>query len=190
MPYIKIVIIGQSSVGKTCIAVRACGGDFNESTAPTIGAASLCFKIKNSQGKEFETSIWDTAGQEKYRSLTPMYFNGASVVIYVYDITNELTLKALTEWDTLLEEKSPEDVVKVVVANKIDLNDQRKVSKSSGQEFMKEIGAARFFEVSAKTGEGIKEMFQEIVDIPEIPIIETDEDLLQEKMGSKSGTCC
>lgn len=193
MPRIKVVVIGQTTVGKSCISIRAAGGGFDETASPTIGAASLNFNLKNSLGTNIETCVWDTAGQEKYRSLTPMYFTGASVAIFVYDITNNSSFSALSEWDTLLVQKSPASVLKVVAGNKIDLEEQREVDRNSVEEFAKQIGAVKTYEVSAKTGEGITEMFQQLVDLPNIHYEDTEEEQLLALQGGPIETkkkCC
>lgn len=194
MPRAKVIIIGQSTVGKSCLALRAKNDEFSENVAPTIGAASLNFTVKNKNGKDIEFSIWDTAGQEKYRSLAPMYFTGAACAIMVYDITNELSFKTLNEFESLLAQKAPANCIRVVVGNKIDLADSREVDSNKATDYTLSIGAVKLFEVSAKTGEGVKEIFQYIADLPELPVEATEDDDFVELQNNSSTTqkksCC
>lgn len=176
MPRAKIIIIGQSTVGKSCIALRAKNDEFNENVAPTIGAASLNLTMKNNAGQDIEFNIWDTAGQEKYRSLVPMYFSEAACAFLVYDITNEVSFNVLNEFDSLLAQKTPPNIIKLVIGNKIDLAENREVDKNKAANYTKDIGAIKYFEVSAKTGEGIKDIFEYLANLPELPIEKTEED--------------
>jgi small GTP-binding protein len=119
-------------------------------------------------GKETAVTfnIWDTAGQEKYRSLTPMYFAGAHVAILVFDISQKETLPALREFFNLLQQRAPQDCLYVLVGNKADLVDKRQVSAEAADEFRMQIGADYYFETSALSGAGTSGMFETIVAVP------------------------
>ncbi|OHT11769.1 small GTP-binding protein [Tritrichomonas foetus] len=154
----KIVLIGDTNVGKTCIVKRATIGSFDEDSMPTLGA-SYTSKLIPVDDKEIRLQIWDTAGQERYRGMTPMYYRGAHAALIIYSITDESTFLEVDSWLTSLKDNASQNVMLFLAGNKIDNDDQRQVSPESGQAKATEIGAY-FFEVSAKTGNGVEEMFQ------------------------------
>jgi len=157
----KIVLLGDTGVGKTSIALRFTQDTFQTRTNPTIGAS---FLMKNMQIDEtkIKLQIWDTAGQERFRSLAPMYYRGASAALLVYDLTSAQSFGKVKEWVNELRLNVPEDIIMVVVGNKVDrAESHRQLQSEVGQEYAKSVGAA-FAEVSAKTKQGIDEVFQDI----------------------------
>ena len=126
--HFKLVLLGDTAVGKSCIVVRFVRKEFFEFQEPTIGAAFLTQTITlDSTQVKFE--IWDTAGQERYRSLAPMYYRGAAAAIVVYDVTNPASFDGAKSWVRELQRRGDPNVVIALAANKADLEDKRKVSK-------------------------------------------------------------
>ena len=163
VPGCKVVLLGDSGVGKTCIISRYISGTFDENSATTNGA-SYCSKNVNYEklGKNLLLDIWDTAGQEKYKALTKFFYKDAAVCILVYDITRKETFDNLkTFWYTQLKENSGSNVVLGVAGNKCDLYESEDVKESEARQFAEEIGA--IFELtSAQNNTGINELFFEV----------------------------
>jgi Ras-related protein Rab-5C len=153
----KLVLVGNTCVGKTCIARMATTGSFSEDTSPTLGA-SYVSKLVHLGNNEVHIQIWDTAGQERYRGMTPMYFRGAHAAVASYSITDEDSFTQLDSWILSVRENSGTDTMLFIVGNKCDLEDQRTVTTERGQAKATEAEAV-FFEVSAKTGDRIDELF-------------------------------
>jgi len=155
----KVVFLGDTSVGKSCLAVRFVRNDFFQFQEPTIGAAFLAKNITlNDTRYKFE--IWDTAGQERYRSLAPMYYRGAKGAVVVYDITSEDTFKGAKSWIKELKTKTKNCVV-LLVGNKVDLIENRKVDIDMVEDFVKNHHLL-YLETSAKTGKNVEEIFKTI----------------------------
>ena len=131
----KVVLLGDTSVGKSCLANRFVNDSFFEFQEPTIGAA---FMTRNLEVGNFSIryEIWDTAGQERYRSLAPMYYRGAMAAVIVYDITQEDSFKGAKTWINEIKTKGRKDCVIVLVGNKSDLEDKRKVNKQTVYEYV------------------------------------------------------
>ncbi|XP_073973348.1 ras-related protein Rab-18-like [Rhodnius prolixus] len=158
---LKILIIGESGVGKSSLLLRFTEDTFNQEQAITIG---VDFKTKKltTEGNTVRLAIWDTAGQERFRTLTPSYYRDAQGAILVYDVTCKETLSKLTSWVTELETYSTKsNMVKMVVGNKIDKSN-REVSREDGLKFARRL-AALFIESSAKTKDGVQCAFEELV---------------------------
>jgi small GTP-binding protein len=154
---IKVVLIGATSVGKTCIVKRGTTGSFDTSTMPTLGA-SYTSKLVAVGDSMIRLLIWDTAGQERYRGITPMYYRNATAVIIVYSITERDSFNEIDVWVRSVKDNIPGDVLFFLVGNKSDLEDSRQVSVDEGQEKATAISAA-FSETSAKDGSGVDELF-------------------------------
>ena len=163
VPGCKVVLLGDSGVGKTCIISRYISGTFDENSATTNGA-SYCSKNVNYEklGKNLLLDIWDTAGQEKYKALTKFFYKDAAVCILVYDITRKESFDNLKNfWYTQLKENSGSNVVLGVAGNKCDLYESEEVKESEARQFAEEIGA--IFELtSAQNNTGINELFFEV----------------------------
>ena len=161
---VKAVLLGESGVGKTCIIARFINGTFENNIMSTTGASyagkTMVFEEFGGQCVKFE--IWDTAGQEKYRSLTKIFYKDARIAILVYDITRKESYDELKNyWYNQLKECSPENIVIGIAANKCDLYDNEAVSEDEARKFADEIGAV-FRLTSASTNTGIEELFKNI----------------------------
>ena len=150
----KVLFIGDAGVGKTQIISRILNNQFYEGYVPTIG---VDFMPKNItfRGTNIKLQMWDTAGQEKYKTLITHYFRNSSIVFLIYDVSMKSSFNNIPNWITLI--RSIENNTLVLCGNKIDLA-EREVKKEEGEALAQKEGIA-FFEVSAKTGEGIKDMF-------------------------------
>jgi len=162
---IKIIIIGESGVGKTCIIKRFVYDEHNSNEFPT---SSLSFATKNINvsengvEEEIKLEVWDTVGQEKYKAMAQIFFKNSNAVILVYDITNKESFEQLKNyWIDKINEYNSNDLTLAVAANKSDLYMKEQVKEEEGREFAQKIGAI-FRLTSAKNGEGIKEMFNVI----------------------------
>jgi len=157
----KLVLLGDTAVGKSSIALRFVRGQFPEHSEATVGAAFLT-QMLQVHGQTVKFDIWDTAGQERYHSLAPMYYRGAQAAVVVYDINNVNTFNRAVSWVRELRQHAPTNIVIVLAGNKADLAaDHRAVSTDDGRSFAEENGLI-FAEVSAKTGMAVTEMFQMI----------------------------
>ena len=157
IPKYKLIFLGDQSVGKSCILNRFMNDTFTEEYQATIG---LDFQSKNVQidNQDIHLLLYDTAGQEKFRSLIPMYTRDANIILLVYDISSKESFLHLSDWLRDLTNIKKEDVIFAVVGNKTDLDDRREVNSDEGENFAKEQDFL-FAEVSAKTGEGFSELF-------------------------------
>jgi Ras-related protein Rab-5C len=156
----KLVLVGNTSVGKTCIAKMATTGSFAEDSVPTLGA-SYVSKLVRIDETEVRLQIWDTAGQERYRGMTPMDFRGAHVAIVAYAVTDQESFDGIDSWITSLRDNADPEIVLFLVGNKCDLEDQRVIATDRAHGKATEIGAT-FYEVSAKTGDRVEDLFLDI----------------------------
>jgi small GTP-binding protein len=152
----KLLIIGESGVGKTCLLLRFTDDSFTANHLTTIG---IDFKIKiiNLEEKQIKLQIWDTAGQERFRTITKTYYKGAHGIILTYDVTDENSFKNIRNWVRQIEQNAQSNVCKVLVGNKSDRED-RKVSFEEGSKLAKEFNM-QFFETSAKSNYNVNETF-------------------------------
>ncbi|XP_069945108.1 ras-related protein Rab-18 [Cherax quadricarinatus] len=158
---LKILIIGESGVGKSSLLLRFTDDTFDPEQSATIG---VDFKVKtiSIDGNTTKLAIWDTAGQERFRTLTPSYYRGAQGVILVYDVTKRNTFAKLDMWLNELDTYSTKtDIVKMLVGNKID-KEKVEVSREEGLKFARRH-AMLFIEASAKTKDGVQCAFEELV---------------------------
>lgn len=153
----KLIFLGDQYVGKSSILFRFAQDKFEQDYQPTIG---LDFHSKNVtiNGANVRLLLYDTAGQEKFKSLIPMYIRDANVIIVVYDITVKNSFTNTSHWVNETKDLKREDAIFCLVGNKIDLENERTVTTQEAQQFADENGFL-FFEVSAKTGQGIQELF-------------------------------
>lgn len=187
----KIVLIGETQVGKTSMISRLVNGRFNEDNPATIGASLNNFCVQTKYGA-VTLQIWDTAGHEKYRALTPMYYRSANVAIMCYDITNKDSFDKLYSWSQELADKGPQGLKTVVVGTKKDLEENRAVSTDTAQEFAYDRQASFFMEVSSKTGENILQLFQQIGELNETDLTAQEEPPINmiPNDSDKSKGCC
>jgi len=160
MREIKLCLLGDSGVGKSSLVLRFVSDCFDKYSTATIGASfmSKTFAV----GEEtYKVQIWDTAGQEKYKALAPMYYRGAAAAIVVYDITNENTFESVKMWIRELQQLGPPNIVIAIAANKNDLTDQREVTSDTGSKYAESINAI-FSETSALTSSNVNYIFEEI----------------------------
>jgi len=160
---IKICLLGDVSVGKTSIASRFCKNSFNENYINTIGGAYQQQNIVLNNGAKIKLHIWDTSGQDRFRSMTNLYYRDAQVAILTYDVTNESSLDSLNYWLNELNDKVEIDNMLLCLAgNKTDVEQsEKRVPTSKGKAFAEQHNML-FYETSAKTGVGVKELFQAI----------------------------
>ena len=160
---IKVAMLGESGVGKTCIIDRYASNTFNEYSEPTKGASFKSKTIKAKDGTvEVKLHMWDTAGQEIYRSLAPFYYKDADAVIVVYDITSQKSFDALGFWISEWKQHSPQNCLLTIVGNKSDKIEEEKVSPASGKALADEKNATHYT-VSAKENLNINEVFLDII---------------------------
>ncbi|KAK8478346.1 hypothetical protein V6N13_144552 [Hibiscus sabdariffa] len=155
---IKLLLIGDSGVGKSCLLLRFSDGSFTTSFITTIG---IDFKIRTIEldGKRIKLQIWDTAGQERFRTITTAYYRGAMGILLVYDVTDESSFNNIRNWIRNIEQHASDNVNKILVGNKADMDEsKRAVPTSRGQALADEYGI-KFFETSAKTNLNVEEVF-------------------------------
>ena len=155
-PLYKILLLGDSTVGKTCFLLRYVDDSFLDLHMATIG---LDYRLKTlilEEQKIVKIQLWDTAGQDKFRAITRNYYKGASGIILIFDVTNIKSYENIKKWINEIKDEISEKVSIVLIGNKIDNVQERKISKEQGEKLASEIGV-KFFETSAKTGEGINE---------------------------------
>ena len=159
----KIVLLGESGVGKTCIISRYINQVFEGNTISTNGASYAAKTLHfDDYDKSLKVEIWDTAGQEQYRSLTKIFYKDATAAILVYDITRKKSFDEIKNyWYKQLLDCAPSDIVVGLAGNKADLFDREQVSEEEAKEFAKEIKAI-FRPTSAMTAIGIDELFSAV----------------------------
>ena len=160
----QLLIIGDSRVGKTSLLTRYTTGNFNEEYIATIG---IDYYIKNEtiNNKKIMIKLWDTVGQERYRALTQNFFKNAEGVIVVYDITNVDSFDNLKFWINSIKQNMEDKKIiipVIIIGNKVDMEDMREISNANAENFAKENNY-KYFETSAKTGEGIDKAIRELV---------------------------
>mmetsp|Transcript_100628 Transcript_100628/g.197519 ORF Transcript_100628/g.197519 Transcript_100628/m.197519 type:complete len:205 (+) Transcript_100628:54-668(+) len=154
---VKVVLLGDSGVGKSSLVLRFVTNNFKPYSESTIGA-SFMSKMITVASKQIKFQIWDTAGQEKYHSLAPMYYRGAAAAIIVYDITRSTSFKTLKHWVEELKSKGPKDIAIAIAGNKSDLENMREVDREMVLSYAEEIGAL-FLETSAKDDTNVQDIF-------------------------------
>ena len=175
----KLLIIGESGVGKTCLLLRYTDDSFTANHLTTIG---IDFKIKIvplPNNKLVKLQIWDTAGQERFRTITKTYYKGAHGIILTYDVTDQNSFKNIRNWIKQIEANAQTNVCKVLVGNKCDKPD-RVVSEEEGKKLAEDFNMS-FFEASAKTNHNVKEVF----DFLTAEILKTNEGKPQNGSGGK-----
>jgi len=155
----KIILIGSSGVGKSSILQRYIQKTFNDSYASTIGV-DFFMKSINIGEKTIKLQLWDTAGTEKFRSITTGYYRGADAAFVVFDLSSKTSFKAVSEWiENYYKYKNPDSEKNVVlIGNKVDLVDKREVTQEEAENYVKDNNIF-YFETSAKEGKNIEECF-------------------------------
>lgn len=153
----KVLLVGDSSVGKSCLLLRFTEDSYMESYISTIG---VDFKIKTVEldGKTIKFQIWDTAGQERFKTVTSSYYRGAHGIIIVYDITDMDSFDHVKHWLTEIERYTSDNVNKILVGNKCDLAEKRAVEQQMAKAFANDVGIP-FLETSAKDATNVEQAF-------------------------------
>jgi small GTP-binding protein len=162
MKSFKVVVVGDSGVGKTCIVNRAQHGTFSEETPMTVGAIVL--HLHPPSGTDVTFEIWDTAGQEAYRTLIPMYYRGAAAAIVCFDLTRRTSFASLDQWVESVRQGASADCEVIILGNKADLAGAREVQFDEADDARFRLNANLFMEVSAKTGQNITEVFERLAE--------------------------
>ena len=157
----KIIIIGDTCVGKSNILTRYLKNEFKENSKSTVGV-ELGSKFLKVKGIGAKVQIWDTAGQERYRSITSSYYKGSHGCFIVYDITSETSFDNVEKWYEQAQKEASKDISVILVGNKCDLENERKVPKEKGEEKAKSFKCP-FFETSALSKVNIDDIFNEMV---------------------------
>ena len=158
----KVVLVGESGVGKTSIITQFIDQTFQEDQQSITGGTFSTKSVICEGGKILKFEIWDTAGQEKYRSLTTMFYKDANAAVMVYDVTRKESFDEIKNyWSNQIKENSPENIILVIAGNKSDLIEQETVDEEEARNFAKELNAI-FISTSAKSSEGINSLFEEI----------------------------
>jgi Ras-related protein Rab-1A len=153
----KILLIGNSGVGKSSLLLRFADDTFTDNFMPTIG---VDFKIRTLEvdGRTIKLQIWDTAGQERFKTITSSYYKGAHGIIVVYDITDKESFKNIDTWMNEVEKHASDNVSRILVGNKNDMEESRQVSTDEGKELADQYNI-RFMETSAKESANVEEAF-------------------------------
>ena len=190
----KVLIIGDSSVGKSNILLRFSDNIFHDTFLPTIG---VDFKIRNVKmsNQTIKLNIWDTAGQERFKTITSTYYKGAHGIILVYDITDRESFNNINNWLTEVRKHAGAQVVKLLVGNKCDMEEERVVTAKEGKEFADSLGIS-FMETSAKQRINIDEAFMTLTK-QVYELIPDTEKKVEDKLDARTikrkqdkGGCC
>jgi len=195
-PQIKLIVTGSINVGKTCLITHYQSGKFLDETESTCGSSYVQVK-RTVNGNVYNVNLWDTAGQEKYNSLTKIFSKNTNILIMVYSIIDKKSFDDLDKWLSLVKETNEESALTIgIAANKADLYKESVVSDSDGQEYAKKIGAI-WKSTSAKDGRGIEELIGELLkkhvdksqNSQNKNFIQLDEKAINQE-GGKGGGCC
>lgn len=158
---IKLLLIGDSGVGKSCLLLRFSDDSFTRTFITTIG---IDFKIKTIEldGKRIKLQIWDTAGQERFRTITTAYYRGAMGILLVYDVTDEQSFQNIRNWIRTLEQHAADNVDKILIGNKCDVDSSEKVIETERGVRLASEYKINFFETSAKSNINVNEAFYSI----------------------------
>ena len=157
---IKLLLIGNAYVGKTLIVQKFIDNSFSKSTVSTIGV-DLQSKIIDINGKKVKYLIWDTAGEDRMKTMTYSYYRGCHVILVVFDVTDRKSFQNVTTWVECIDKFAKSNVLKVLVGNKTDLEDKRIVTNEEGKKLAEDNGL-KYYEISALTIKGLHEMFEDI----------------------------
>ena len=159
----KVLLLGDKTVGKTCFLIQYTDKVFIENHITTIG---LDYRLKTmtlKDEKNIKLQIWDTAGQDRFRAITRNYYKSAHGVILLYDVTNKETFLNVKKWIDSIKDEAQKNIVIYIVGNKIDMSEKRQVTTQEGKELAEKYGLP-FCESSARTGENVNEIFNDIAE--------------------------
>jgi len=187
----KLVLIGDSGVGKSCLLLRFADDSFTDSYISTIGV-DFRFRTVAVNGKTVKLQIWDTAGQERFRTITSAYYRGAHGIIMVYDVTSLESFEHVEEWLSEVNRHASESTRKLLVGNKADLIEKKVVPASKAQEFADKLGIS-FMETSAKNSTNVEQAFftmaQELISSRTDGMVDAGKPL-KPVVPQKSQGCC
>ena len=197
----KVVLVGDSFVGKTNIMSKYLKNEFHEDSKATVGV-EFGSKQFNVEGHSIKAQIWDTAGQERYKAITSAYYKGAKGAFIVYDITRKNSFESIDKWINDVTAVADKKITIVLIGNKSDLEDQRQVTKEQGEDKANKLQVA-FLETSAFSGENLEKAFQmmikevyqkcheEMMSEGDVDIIKGGEDInLAKKNNNGEKKCC
>ena len=157
---IKLLLIGNAFVGKTLIVQKFIDNTFSKTTLSTIGV-DLQSKIIDINGKKVKYLIWDTAGEDRMKTMTYSYYRGCHAILIVYDVTEQKSFQNVTTWVECVDKFAKSNVLRILVGNKTDLEDKRVISTEEGKK-LAESNGLKFYEISALKITGLYEMFEDI----------------------------
>ncbi|XP_007453607.1 PREDICTED: ras-related protein Rab-26 [Lipotes vexillifer] len=190
----KVMLVGDSGVGKTCLLVRFKDGAFLAGTFISTVGIDFRNKVLDVDGMKVKLQIWDTAGQERFRSVTHAYYRDAHALLLLYDVTNKASFDSIQAWLTEIQEYAQHDVVLMLLGNKVDSAQERVVKREDGEKLAKEYGLP-FMETSAKMGLNVdlafmaiaKELKQRCMKAPSEPRFQLHDYIKREGRGA---SCC
>lgn len=156
---IKILLIGDSGVGKSSIMLQFIEEEYKNEYACTVGVDFKSIPITTASNNYVKLLLWDTAGQERFRTITQMYYRGTNVILVIYDVTDRTSFENIKIWLKEIEKNAPDNVIKILIGNKSDIVDKRSVSKDEAENFSVTNGFVKYYETSAKKNINIEEIF-------------------------------
>ena len=158
----KILLLGDSAVGKSCLLLRYCDEKFQDLHLATIGLDFRLKRINLENNKKIKVQIWDTAGQDRFLAITKNYYRGANGILLVFDITNLSSFEHIKNWIEQIKEEAPEKIIIYLVGNKIDCVNNRLISYEEGKKLAEEFGL-KYYETSAKNNENVDSTFLDLI---------------------------
>jgi len=190
---IKIITLGESEVGKSSFIIKYVEGQFSSNYMSTLGLDFRQKKIELENGKEINLKLFDTAGQERYKSISTNLIKKANGILLIYDIANKTSFNSIGKWMESIEEISSSNTIVILIGNKSDLEDERQVKKEEGERRAKEYNIP-FYETSCKTGINIDEVFlritNEILNKKGNINNNRKSEILKQHNKKKKSTCC
>lgn len=187
MKRIRVLVCGDSTVGKSSIILRFSKNKFEKEANSTIAAAfhSQFVQLHN---EVVNLEIWDTAGSERYQSVITSFFHNAAVIVIVYDITSRTSFQNLDGWCEMARQNAPPDIPIIIAGNKVDLEKQRDIKYDEGKQYVDTKQLYGFVETSAKTGESIDLLFTQVASVPPNAVVESTS--IQDVKVLDKNSCC